>query len=65
MKRKQSCTSEELCHGLPEIMIELSKYIWGMQIDEIPNYEYIRSQLIEAAAQENINLPLVESVRDG
>lgn len=46
-------------------MIELSKYVWGMQIDEIPNYEYIRSQLIEAAAQENINLPLVESVRDG
>ncbi|OHT04055.1 Casein kinase I isoform alpha [Tritrichomonas foetus] len=54
-KMKQTMTAEQLCIHLPSEYISIYKYIMKIKFDEVPDYDFIKNQLIQALKRHEFN----------
>ena len=57
LRKKSSITVEELCKGLPAPFCELVNRVRSLGFDEMPDYQYLHSVLLECSEQVKTNQP--------
>ena len=56
MDKKIETTSEELCEGLPEGLVEIVEYVKGLSFTEEPDYNMIIEKLKNIAKENKCKL---------
>lgn len=53
LEKKKSWTAARLCQGLPHELEELASYCFGLEIDDEPDYQFLRDKLTTIVGQED------------